>query len=191
MTDARYPDRWLTDRRILRLSDREHRVFTVALTWSVSNRTDGRLDAEDLPLIPGWFADALPGLERSGLFEKAGKGWLITVFADSQTPKAQLDGLDLKRRQDRARQAAKRVRDKGNAQVSSRDNPRDGHVISRVTTKARTGKASTGLGESNSSDDEADANWIRNASRCSNCGRPGGLHGGGICQACTDAVAAS
>jgi hypothetical protein len=39
MTDARFPERWLNDRRLLRLSDAAFRLFVISLTWSVSNRT--------------------------------------------------------------------------------------------------------------------------------------------------------
>jgi hypothetical protein len=38
MTDARFPERWLQDRRVLRLSDVGFRLFTLSLAWSVSNR---------------------------------------------------------------------------------------------------------------------------------------------------------
>lgn len=54
MTDARFPERWLNDRRVLRLSDPAFRLFVISLTWSVSNRTYGELydDDDDLLLIP-------------------------------------------------------------------------------------------------------------------------------------------
>jgi hypothetical protein len=53
VTDARFPERWLNNRRVLRLSDRAFRLFVISLTWSVSNRTDGELyDDDDLLLIP-------------------------------------------------------------------------------------------------------------------------------------------
>ena len=52
MTDARFPDRWLHDRRLLRLSDSEFRTFVTSLTWCVSNRTDGRLEHDDLAMVP-------------------------------------------------------------------------------------------------------------------------------------------
>jgi len=161
MTDARYPERWLNDRRVLRLSDQEHRMFVVSLAWSVSNREDGWLDPDDLRLIPGWSADVLPGLERSGLWEMRDKRWFITVFADTQSTKTQLEGLDLKRRQDRDRQAKKRARDRGEADSQSRDNPRDGRVTSHVTTKARQGQARLGPGDNTSPEDKADDAWVR------------------------------
>jgi hypothetical protein len=43
VTDARFPERWLNDRRV--------RLFVISLTWSVSNRTDGDLYDDDLLLI--------------------------------------------------------------------------------------------------------------------------------------------
>jgi len=50
VTDARFPERWLNDRRVLRLSDPAFRLFVIPLTWSVSNRTDGDLYDDDLRL---------------------------------------------------------------------------------------------------------------------------------------------
>jgi hypothetical protein len=41
VTDARFPDRWLSDKRIQRLSDGHFRSFITSLVWSVTNRTDG------------------------------------------------------------------------------------------------------------------------------------------------------
>jgi hypothetical protein len=50
--DARYPERWLNDRRINRLTDQAYRLFVCSLAWCVSNRTDGILEAADLLTIP-------------------------------------------------------------------------------------------------------------------------------------------
>ena len=41
MTDARFPDRWLSDRRLQRLSDGHFRAFITSLAWSVTNRAEG------------------------------------------------------------------------------------------------------------------------------------------------------
>jgi hypothetical protein len=72
MTDARFPERWLNDRRLLRLSDAAFRLFVVSLTWSVSNRTDGELDASDLALMPGIDPTAAGELARAGLWMAGG-----------------------------------------------------------------------------------------------------------------------
>jgi len=45
-TDARVPDRWLSDRRLQRLSDAHFRAFITSLVWSVSNRTKRVIEPE-------------------------------------------------------------------------------------------------------------------------------------------------
>ena len=82
MTDARLPERWLADRRLGHLKDDEFRSFVQALLWSVGNRTEGRIEPEDLALIPGFALGAQDALVHSGLFTalSRGRGWQITDF---------------------------------------------------------------------------------------------------------------
>lgn len=119
MTDARLPERWLNDRRMLRLSDAAFRLYATALMWSVSNRTDGVVAEDDLTLMLRVDPGRALELEKHDLWQRDGDGWLISDFADTQTSKAQLDGLDLKRQQDRERAA--RYRDRRKSRDSSRD----------------------------------------------------------------------
>lgn len=146
MTDARFPDRWLTDRRVLRLSDRAFRLFVTSLAWSASNRTDGQLDAGDLELLPGAADEvtcqALVGAE---LWASEGDGYVIVDYAATQTTAAQLAASERKRVLDRERQARHRA---GQAQSPvTRDVTRD----IRATTKDRTGQDRTGREVSKSS----------------------------------------
>jgi hypothetical protein len=134
VTDARYPERWLNDRRILRLSDPAFRLFVTALVWSVANRTEGVIDEADLSLIPQVDGDRSAELAKAGLWHREHDTWVIDCFADSQTSKSQLDGLDLKRRQDALRAATYRAR-------KSRDSSRDDKG------QARPGQARTGSEE--------------------------------------------
>jgi hypothetical protein len=120
MTDARYPERWLTDRRVLQLSDGGYRLFVTALAWAVANRTDGVLYDEDLTLMPKADASHADEVAKSGLWNRELDRWLIVDFVDTQTPRDQLEGLDRKRRQDRQR--ARRYRE---SHRSSRDESRD------------------------------------------------------------------
>ena len=53
MTDARFPERWLNDRRVLRLPDDAFRLFVLSLAWSVANQADGRI----YDLTPGTLFD--------------------------------------------------------------------------------------------------------------------------------------
>jgi hypothetical protein len=114
MTDARFPERWLNDRRIMKLSAVDFRAFVLSLTWCVSNRTDGRVEQTDLPLVPGFDPGAVAGLVSSGLWKVQPGGWQVVEFAETQTTAAQLRGLDHKRIVDRDRQARKRAHDGGN-----------------------------------------------------------------------------
>ncbi|GAA1399459.1 hypothetical protein GCM10009613_55070 [Pseudonocardia kongjuensis] len=125
MTDARYPERWLNDRRILRLSDPAHRLFVLALAWSVSNRTDGALQLDDLRLIPGVDHTGTAELVEAGLWLTGPHGWQITDFAITQTTAAQLAGLEHKRAVDRDRQARHRQRRRADPQHVTRDTTRD------------------------------------------------------------------
>jgi len=146
MADARLPDRWLTERRIQKLSDRAFRAFTLALMWSVSSRTDGVIDHSDLDLIPGFPRGAEEELVKSGLWVEHNGGWLIAEFCDTQTSKAELHALARARASNRERQA--RYRLKQAEQGLPADNVDNNvtetvteTVIETVTTQARQGKA--------------------------------------------------
>lgn len=120
MTDARFPERWLTDKRVLRLSDAGHRLFVTAMLWAVSNRTDGWLLGDDLDLMPRVDTSRAEELVDAGLWAYDGLRWFIVEFDTTQTSKAQLEGLDHRRKLDRER--AQRHRDR---QKESRDSSRD------------------------------------------------------------------
>ena len=110
MTDARFPDRWLADRRLLRLPADAFRLFAFALMWSVSNKTDGVIDDDDLPLIPGFGPGCVDHLADAGLWERQVDAWVITVYADTQTSRSEFDALAARRRSDRQRKARERLR---------------------------------------------------------------------------------
>lgn len=117
MTDARFPERWLNDRRVLRLSDAAHRLFVVALAWSVSNRTDGVIDDEDLRLIPGVDTARAHELGQAELWDRYPDHWLIVDYDATQTTRDQLDRLDRIRRAEREKKARQRERKAGREAV--------------------------------------------------------------------------
>lgn len=123
--DARFPERWLHDRRLARATPSQFRLFVNANAWAVSNRTDGLIPREELSLIP-WanMADA-SALVALGLWAAAPDGWMIEGFLDVQSSKSQLEGLDLKRLQDRQRQRTYRERKRLSSRYLSRDGIRD------------------------------------------------------------------
>jgi hypothetical protein len=156
VTDARFPDRWLSDKRIQRLPDNHFRSFITSLVWSVTNRTDGVIEPEDLELIPRFAKDSVRNLLAAGLWEPrggSGRGWQIVDFAATQTTALQLRHLEdarAKEREKKARQrAARRSEDTSSASTDAavpRDIPRD--VPPDDTGKDRTGKDRQGEGES-------------------------------------------
>jgi hypothetical protein len=120
MTDARFPERWLNDRRLLRLSDGGFRLFVTALTWSVSNRTDGVVYDDDLALLVNVDPAKAAELVKAAVWQRDADRYVIAEFDSTQTPREQLEGLDHRRRLDRDRARRYRVH-----RLSSRDSSRD------------------------------------------------------------------
>jgi hypothetical protein len=116
MTDARFPERWLNDRRIVRLSDDAFRLFVMSLAWSVANRTDGRIYDDDLALILA-SANGSGQLAKAGLWERVADYWQIAEFEDTQTTSADLAHMAAMRRKARDKKRRQRAR--------ARDVPRD------------------------------------------------------------------
>lgn len=113
MTDARFPDRWLHDKRVMRLNPVDFRSFVVSLTWSASNRTDGRIEPGDTLMIPGFSDSSIAALEAAELWCPLPGAWMIVDFDATQTSKTQLEGLDARRHADRERKARERAHKAG------------------------------------------------------------------------------
>lgn len=143
MTDARLPEKWLTDRRLARLDDASFRSFAQALMWSVSNRTDGLIEPDDLALIPTFVRGSVPALVASGLWTALGHGWLITDFVSTQTSRSELEVLENARRRERHKKQRQRARavEKPSGEC---DVPRDGPGDVPRDHTGRTGQARTG-----------------------------------------------
>jgi hypothetical protein len=113
MSNANLPDRWIVDRRFRRdvLSNSGFRSYIAALMWSVSNRTDGQITAQDLPYIPNFDAADMSELVGDDLLEPCIDGWLITDYPATQSSRSLLESYEHRKRWDRdrkARQAAER-----------------------------------------------------------------------------------
>jgi hypothetical protein len=134
MTDARFPERWLNDRRILRLPDDAFRMFVTGLAWSVSNRTNGVIFDDDLELLPRVTPPAAAHLAAAGLWTRQEDGgfWVIADFGGTQTTREQLEATEL---------ARKKARDKKRKQRAAAA-PSPG--TSPGTTQARPGQARKG-----------------------------------------------
>lgn len=105
----RFPERWLNDRRLLRLSDQDHRTFVMSLLWTVANRTDGLIETEDLPLIPTARPDSAQALLAAGLWTKHRQGWSVTDWSATQTSREELEVSAENRRKGRVKKANQRA----------------------------------------------------------------------------------
>lgn len=111
MTDARFPERWLNDRRVTRLSDGAFRLFVTSLAWSAANRTDGIIERQDVELIPRFEPSLAAELHGAGLWQVAEQGWyVIVVYEETQTTATELAHLAEQRRQQSAKRAERRAR---------------------------------------------------------------------------------
>jgi hypothetical protein len=115
MTDARIPERWLADRRLLRLSDSAYRTFITMLVWSVANRSDGVLDDADLDLLPGPLAvddktmQMLVDADLLLVETDQPKRWRVAEYAATQTSRHELEVLESVRRRERQKKARQRA----------------------------------------------------------------------------------
>lgn len=171
MTDARYPERWLNDRRVQRLSDAAHRLFVIGLVWSAANRTDGVIADEDLAWLPGVDTGCTGELSAAGVWlrEREGNSWLMVDFAETQTTRAQLEAAAVGRAAGAERQRRYRERHRD----SERDVTQDvtGDVTRDVTREStRTGQDRTGQEEGTGDGDVSQAL----GERCP-CGSTAGL----------------
>ena len=145
MTDARFPERWLNDRRVLRLPDDAFRLFVLSLTWSVANKTDGRICDDELALIPA-SGNGIGQLVKAGLWERAADAWLITEFEDTQSSREDLEKLARGRRAQRDKKRQQRAHGMGDHSLCGarpcavpRDVPGDVPGDTPRTGQARTG----------------------------------------------------
>ncbi|OFJ52559.1 hypothetical protein [Mycolicibacterium grossiae] len=145
MTDARIPDRWLQDRRLQRLNDAHFRAFITSLVWSVTNRTDGVIEPEDLGLIPNFAAKSVQAMVAAGLWQPLEKGWLITDYVVTQTSKDQLVALENMRARERQKKARQRAQKKGDGAAVPGTVP--GDVPWDNTGQDRPGKDRPGEGD--------------------------------------------
>ena len=133
MVDARMPERYLTDRRVLRLSLGAFRAYVMTLLWAVSNRTDGILDDRDLELVPKVTRAHAIELVAAELWEQVDGGFLIVDFEATQTSRDELAVLSNARRREREKKARQRGRSSSEAPG---DVPGD---VSPGTAQARLG----------------------------------------------------
>lgn len=161
MTDARLPERWLSDRRIARLSDSDWRAFTNALMWAVSNRTDGVIHPEDVELIPRFDVESAGRLVGSNVLVKLSDGWLINEFVITQTTAKQLGAAErarVKHRDTQHRYTERKA--EGHGETAGQVG-----MTGQDTGQARPGQARTGRST------RAELRKVEGAQSCSGCGQ--------------------
>jgi hypothetical protein len=110
MADSRIPERYLSDKRVLRLSHGARSSLFMATTWSVSNRTDGRIERADLALIPTFVEGCVSELLAHELWIEDGKdAWIILDFERDQTSRSEFEALDNARRRERDKKRRQRA----------------------------------------------------------------------------------
>lgn len=156
--DSRFPTYYLNDRRVLRATPTQFRLFTIGTAWSVSNMTDGHISEEDFCLIPlADVADA-EGLVSTGLWRRTGAGYQIADFLKTQTSAASLEAALINRRAaDAKRQKEKYEKDKAKAEAATTTDPVQTSREDHVSLEGR-GKAEAEAEERQSFDEEVDTN---------------------------------
>lgn len=151
--DARFPDRWLMDRRVMALPAESFRDFVTSLTWSVSNMTDGKITRADLAFVPAFNASSINQLVHSDLWDQLdGNSWQIIDFTKTQSSKAELEAYFNKKSYDREYQAKKRAAKRAQESQSrdqspdqsydaSCDSPRQGEARQGKDRQGREGDA--------------------------------------------------
>jgi hypothetical protein len=159
VTDARFPERFLTDRRVLRLSAVDFRSYVTSLTWSVANRTDGVILPEDLDLIPHFAPGSPSGLVEQSLWVEADSGWTIADWDATQTSKHELEVLENARRREREKKKRQRSTPTFPKGTVPGDVPGD---VSLGKAQDRTGKDRQGV-EGSEVAAEDDTTWAEEA----------------------------
>jgi hypothetical protein len=160
VTDTRLPERFITDRRIRRLTDAAHRLYVNAMVWSVANRTDGVIYDDDLALIPDIDRDRADELIKAELWRRDRDRWLIVDYAATQTSKHELEVLENVRRRDREKKARQRA-----AAAADGDSPGDSPGVRSPGTAQEGRKAGSEV------QDHAGTSANGAARTCEQCGQ--------------------
>ena len=115
MTDARLPGYWLTEMRFTDLTDKQWRVFTGLLMWSVEQGTDGHVPTRYVGTVhlDGVDDEDLDALVECKVLERVSTGVQLLDWADPRGLRQSTAEQVAKYRQGgRERQAAFRARQK-------------------------------------------------------------------------------
>lgn len=137
------------DRRIQRLNAEHYRAYSMALMYSVSNRTDGRLTADDLDAVPHFKAESIDALIAADLWEAFEGGWIISDYLTTQTSRAQLESAEHARVKDAERKARDRASKRGGSVIPTSEawSPADSPADNRSETSNPADKPADAIGQ--------------------------------------------
>lgn len=128
MTDARFPERWLNDRRVMTLPAEDFRAFMLSIAWCAANRTDGEITADDLAIMP-WLISCPPArMVAAGLWNTTSDGWLVLDWPTHQSTRAQLEAAQEARVKARERQRRHRSTTRNDADVDDDEIDHDDRI---------------------------------------------------------------
>ncbi|OBI92877.1 hypothetical protein A5661_24920 [Mycobacterium asiaticum] len=93
--------------------------------WSVANKTDGLIEPDDLPMIPGMTDDAPDTLVKAQLWTALDTAWIIADFQETQTSRSEHEILANARAREREKKARQRARAAEDADAGHSDVPGD------------------------------------------------------------------
>jgi hypothetical protein len=103
------PERYLNDRRILKLTAEEFRAYVMTTIWCVSNRTDGYVLDEDLDVM-SWMGKVKPAVfVQRDLWARTDEGWRLLDFLSMQTSRAEFEKLEDIRKAEREKKRRQRA----------------------------------------------------------------------------------
>ena len=137
------------DRRIQRLNAEHYRAFSMALMYSVSNRTDGQLTADDLDAVPHFKAESIDALIAADLWEVFEDGWIISDYLTTQTSRAQLESAENARVKDAERKARERATKRGGSVITTPESwsPADSPADNTSEISSPADKLADGIGK--------------------------------------------
>lgn len=154
MTDARLPDRFLTDYRLLELTDSAWRLLTSALMWSNQQGTDGQIPVSALRVFGAEDKHNLPQeLVAQELWIQTEGGFRFIGDWESDWGQSFAADVEAKRAANRLRQ--KTFRERRGLELES---AKEQGLVTRYVGQETTGR-------------QGEEGQAELAKRCSKCGR--------------------
>lgn len=153
MTDARLPDRFLTDHRFLGLSDPAWRLLTCALMWSNQQGTDGHIPSSALRVMgTTHHTRAEVELIASGIWLQSAHGFSFVGDWECFWGQSWAEDVEARRASNRQRQKVYREK-----------------ISSELESSRNQGSVTRYVGQERQ-DTQGEVGQVESAKRCSKCG---------------------